>query len=147
MRARIVTGRRFYNPGYQGKEREQKMKNSILKTVKKYNLSYRLRAVSCGTEFVEIIAGNIAEFGMVASVFRRMRGVYVDSHFYTLCVRVYGLDDWQALKRFNACKIELIDVFYTSLRYGKSPDDAKRDQFSFCAGRPEYISAYNAIYN
>lgn len=123
------------------------MKNSILKTVKKYNLSYRVRAVSCGTEFLEIITENIPEFEMVASVFRRMRGVYVDSHFYTLCVRVYDLDDWQELKRFNACKTELIDVFYTSLRAGKSPDDAKRDQFSFCTGRPEYISAYNAIYN
>lgn len=123
------------------------MKNSILKTVKKYNLSYRVRAVSCGTEFVEIIAGNIAEFEMVVSVFRRMRGVYVDSHFYTLCIRVYGLDDWQALKYFNACKTELIEIFYTSLRSGKNSDDAKRDQFSFCAGRPEYISAYNAIYN
>jgi hypothetical protein len=123
------------------------MKNSILKTMKKYNLSYRVRAVSCGTEFAEITAENIPEFEAIASVFRRMRGVYVDSCFYTLCVRVYGLDDWQALKRFNACKTELIDVFYTSLRSGKSPDDAKRDQFSFCAGRPEYISAYNAIYN
>lgn len=123
------------------------MKNSILRTAKKYNLSYRVRTVSCGTEFVEIIAGNIAEFEMVVSVFRRMRGVYVDSHFYTLCVRVYILDDWQALKYFNACKTELIEIFYTSLRSGKNSDDAKRDQFSFCAGRPEYISAYNAIYN
>lgn len=123
------------------------MKNSILKTVKKYNLSYRVRAVSCGTEFVEIIAENIPEFEMVASVFRRMRGVYVYSHFYTLCVRVYDLEEWKALKRLSDAKTELIDVFYTSLRAGKSPDDAKRDQFSFCAGRPEYISAYNAIYN
>lgn len=123
------------------------MKNSILRTAKKYNLSYRVRSVSCGTEFVEIIAGNIAEFEMVVSVFRRMRGVYVDSHFYTLCVRVYILDDWQALKYFNACKTELIEIFYTSLRSGKNSDDAKRDQFLFCAGRPEYISAYNAIYN
>lgn len=123
------------------------MKNSILKTVKKYNLSYRVRAVSCGTEFVEIIAGNIAEFEMVVSAFRRMRGVYVDSHFYTLCIRVYDLEEWKALKRLSDAKAELVDVFYMSLRAGKSPDDAKRDQFSFCAGRPEYISAYNAIYN
>lgn len=123
------------------------MKSNILRQLKKYNLSYRVRAVSCGTEFVEITAENIPEFEAIVSVFRRMRGVYVDSCFYTLCARVYGLDDWQALRRFNACKTELIDVFYTSLRAGKSPDDAKRDQFSFCAGRPEYISAYNAIYN
>lgn len=115
--------------------------------MKKYNLSYRVRAVSCGAEFVEITAENIPEFEAIVSVFRRMRGVYVDSHFYTLCIRVYCLDDWQELKRFNACKTELIDIFYMSLRAGKSPDDAKRDQFSFCAGRPEYISAYNAIYN
>lgn len=123
------------------------MKNSILRTAKKYNLSYRVRAVSCGTEFVEIIAGNIAEFEMVVSAFRRMRGVYVDSHFYTLCIRVYDLEEWKALKRLSDAKAELVDVFYMSLRAGKSPDDAKRDQFSFCAGRPEYISAYNAIYN
>lgn len=123
------------------------MKNSVLKTVKKYNLSYRVRAVSCGTEFLEIIAENIPEFEMVASAFRRMRGVYVDSHFYTLCIRLYNLDEWEALKRFSAAKSELVDIFYMSLRAGKSPDDAKIDQFSFCAGRPEYISAYNAIYN
>lgn len=72
------------------------MKNSVLKTVKKYNLSYRVRAVSCGTEFVEIIAENIPEFEMVASAFRRMRGVYVDSHFYTLCIRIYA---WTSGKR------------------------------------------------
>ena len=123
------------------------MKNSILKTVKKYNFSYRVRAVSCGTEFLEIITENIPEFEMVASVFRRMRGVYVDSHFYTLCARVYDLEEWKALKRLSDAKSELVDIFYMSLRAGKSPDDAKRDQFSFCAGRPEYISAYNAIYN
>lgn len=123
------------------------MKNSILKTAKKYNLSYRVRAVSCGTEFVEIIAENIAEFEMVVSAFHRMRGVYVDSHFYTLCVRVYDLEEWKALKRLSDAKSELVDIFYMSLRAGKSPNDAKRDQFSFCAGRPEYISAYNAIYN
>lgn len=123
------------------------MKNSILKTVKKYNLSYRLRAVSCGTEFVEIIAENVSEFEAIVSVFRRMRGVYVDSYFYTLCVRVYDLEEWKALKRFSDAKTELVDVFYMSLRAGKSPDDAKKEQFLFCAGRPEYISAYNAIYN
>lgn len=123
------------------------MKNSILRTAKKYNLSYRVRSVSCGTEFVEIIAGNIPEFEAIVSVFRRMRGVYVDSHFYTLCVRVYDLGEWKALKRLTDAKSELVDIFYRSLRAGKSPDDAKRDQFSFCAGRPEYISAYNAIYN
>lgn len=123
------------------------MKNSILRTAKKYNLSYRVRAVSCGTEFVEIIAENITEFETIASVFRRMRGVYVDSHFYTLCIRVYDLKEWKALKRLSDAKAELVDVFYMSLRAGKSPDDAKRDQFSFCAGCPEYISAYNAIYN
>lgn len=123
------------------------MKNSILKTVKKYNLSYRVHAVSCDAEFVEIIAENIPEFEAIASVFRRMRGVYVDGHFYTLCIRVYDLEEWKALKYFNACKTELIEIFYTSLRSGKNSDDAKRDQFSFCAGRPEYTSAYNAIYN
>lgn len=123
------------------------MKNSVLKTVKKYNLSYRVRAVSCGTEFLEIIAENIPEFEMAASVFRRMRGIYVDSHFYTLCIRIYDLEDWKALKRLSDAKTELANVFYMSLRAGESPDDAKRDQFSFCAGRPEYISAYNAIYN
>lgn len=123
------------------------MKNSILRTAKKYNLSYRVRAVSCGTEFVEIIAENIPEFEAIVSIFRRMRGVYVDSHFYTLCIRIYNLDEWEALKRLSAAKSELVDIFYMSLRTGKSPDDAKRDQFLFCAGRPEYISAYNAIYN
>lgn len=123
------------------------MKSNILRTIKKYNLSYRVRVTPCGTEFVEIIAENIPEFEMVASVFRRMRGVYVDSHFYTLCVRVYDLEEWKALKRLSDAKSELVDIFYTSLRAGKSPDDAKRDQFSFCADRPEYISAYNAIYN
>lgn len=123
------------------------MKNSILRTVKKYNLSYRVRAVSCGTEFVEIISENIPEFEMVASVFWRMRGVYVDSYFYTLCIRVYDLEEWKALKCLSDAKTELVNVFYTSLRAGKSPDDAKKDQFSFCAGRPEYIRAYNAIYN
>lgn len=123
------------------------MKNSILRTVKKYNLSYRVRAVSCGTEFVEIIAENIPEFEAIVSAFRRMRGVYVDSHFYTLCVRVYDLEEWKASKRLSDAKSELVDIFYMSLRAGKSPDDAKRHQFSFCAGRPEYISAYNAIYN
>lgn len=123
------------------------MKNSILRTVKKYNLSYRVRVTSSGTEFVEIIAENIPEFEMVASVFRRMRGVYVDSHFYTLCIRVYDLEEWKALKRLSDAKIELVNVFYMSLRAGKSQDDAKREQFSFCAGRPEYLRAYNAIYN
>lgn len=123
------------------------MKSNILRTIKKYDLSYRVRAVSCGTEFVEIIAENIPEFEAIVSVFRRMRGVYVDSHFYTLCVQVYDLEEWKALKRLSDAKTELVNVFYMSLRAGKSPDDAKIDQFSFCAGRPEYISAYNAIYN
>lgn len=115
--------------------------------MKKYNLSYRVRVTPSGAEFVEIIAENIPEFEMVASVFRRMRGVYVDSHFYTLCVRAYDLEEWEALKRLTDAKSELVDIFYMSLRAGKSPDDAKIDQFSFCAGRPEYINAYNAIYN
>ena len=123
------------------------MKSNILRQLKKYNLSYRVRAVSFGTEFAEITAENIPEFEAIVSIFRRMRGVYVDSHFYTLCVRVYDLEEWKALKSFSDAKSELVDVFYMSLRAGKSPDDAKRDQFSFCAGRPEYISAYNAIYN
>lgn len=123
------------------------MKNSILRIAKKYNLSYRVRAVSCGTEFVEIIAENIPEFEAIVSIFRRMRGVYVDSRFHTLCIRMYDLEEWKALKRLSDAKTELVDVFYTSLRAGKSPDEAKREQFSFCAGRPEYISAYNAIYN
>lgn len=123
------------------------MKNSILRTAKKYNLSYRVRSVSCGTEFMEIIAENIPEFEAIISIFRRMRGVYVDSHFYALCIRVYDLEEWKALKSLSDAKTELIDVFYMSLRSGKSPDDAKKEQFSFCSGRPEYISAYNAIYN
>lgn len=123
------------------------MKSNILRQLKKYNLSYRVRAVSCGTEFVEIIAENVPEFEAIVSAFRRMRGVYVDSHFYTLCIRIYDLEEWKALKRLTNAKSELVDMFYISLRAGKSPDDAKKDQFSFCAGRPEYISAYNAIYN
>ena len=109
--------------------------------------SKQLQSLSPLYTVLEIIAENIPEFEMVASAFRRMHGVYVDSHFYTLCIRIYDLDEWESLKRFSAAKSELVDIFYMSLRAGKSPDDAKRDQFSFCAGRPEYISAYNAIYN
>lgn len=69
----------------------------------------------------------------------------VGSEFDADCA--FDLEEWKALKRLSDAKSELVDIFYMSLRAGKSPDDAKRDQFSFCAGRPEYISAYNAIYN
>ena len=107
------------------------MKNSILKTVKKYNLSYRVRTVSCGTEFVEIIAENIAEFEMVVSVFRRMRSVYVDSHFYALCTRIYALDEWEALSDCQLQKVSLSTYFICPCALAKVRMTQKESNFYF----------------
>lgn len=123
------------------------MKNNILKTIKKYNIAYSIRKMSNGAECVEIAADSVPEFETIASAFRKMRGVYVDSHFYTLCIRVYDLDAWKALQRFSDAKSELVNVFYMSLRAGKTQDGAKRAQLDYCEDRPEYLEAYNAIYS
>lgn len=123
------------------------MNNRILKTIKKYNISYNVRKMSGGIECVEITADNVHEFELITSLFRKMRGVYVDSNFYTFLVRVYDLDDWKKMKRFSNAKIELVNVFYMALRAGKTQDGAKNEQLEYCGDRPEYLDAYNSIYS
>lgn len=123
------------------------MKNNILKTIKKYNIVYNVRKMSGGVECIEITADNVHEFELITSLFRKTRGVYVDSNFYTLLVRVYDLDEWKKMKRFSDAKIELVNVFYMALRAGKTQDGAKREQLLHCGDRPEYLDAYNSIYS
>jgi hypothetical protein len=103
--------------------------------------------MSGGIECAEITADNVHEFELITSLFRKMRGVYVDSNFYTFLVRVYDLDDWKKMKRFSNAKIELVNVFYMALRAGKTQDGAKNEQLEYCGDRPEYLDAYNSIYS
>lgn len=70
----------------------------------------------------------------------------VEGNFYTSVIRVYNYSDYEYLQEQNKNINYLVDLFYLTLREGKTQNQAKQVQYEYAIAN-NMLVAFDSIYN
>ena len=97
--------------------------------------------------FCRIIATDYDSYLDVSIPIHKMNGVRVLQNYYTLSIDVYDKSDFERCREIATQKTFLIHMFYLAMRSTSDQSYAKQQQIDYVREHPEYLEAYNEIYN
>lgn len=120
------------------------VKNIIKKLNKNGVTNYEVIPMQVGCDTVRVTYTNGYELINITDLFKR-GGVKIEIDSFTKTVTLWNLKEWVRSKKLYEKMSLLVELFYTELRTGKTPTEAKQTQKAY-AEKNSMIDAFYMIY-
>lgn len=121
----------------------------IIMWCKRHNIPYTVENIVHGKQRITIHTdGDYYEYAAICGDLykvNRRNNWTIDRHFETKTIWIYNDSDYEYIKKLNAEKSVLVDLFYIALKDGKTQEEAKKMQYAY-AIKNGMETAYNDIY-
>lgn len=122
------------------------MNKTIIRIAKKENLSYKEIQYGYGVTAAEFEFPTYEEYYFYSGLFLKKKNLHVILFHHNHCFRVFDAEEYTRMRENNKRVISLVDLFYSSMHNGMTPDQAKREQEKYCELHPEFWATYDTIY-
>lgn len=123
--------------------------NKIIMWCKRHNLTYVVENIGYNMECVRIDVDDVYSYsaitGQLYKVSNRNKWK-IDSNVYAGTIRVYNYSDYEYMREQNKNINTLVDLFYLTLREGKTQQEAKQTQYQYAINN-NMLVAFDSIYN
>lgn len=119
------------------------IKNIIKKLHKNAITNYEIIPMPTGCDTVCVPYINSYELINIVKLFKR--GVKIDINSYKRTVILWNFREWERSRKFSENVSLLVELFYTDLRNGKTPEEAKQTQHDY-ATTNNMLDAFYMIY-
>ena len=115
---------------------------------KKHNIPYTLENIGYNMQCVRIYADDDNYIFITNQLYKvsTRNNWKVEGNFYTSVIRVYNYSDYEYIQEQNKNINYLVDLFYLTLREGKTQQEAKQKQYQYAITN-NMLVAFNSIYN
>ena len=115
---------------------------------KKHNIPYTLENIGYNMQCVRIYADDDNYIFITNQLYKvsTRNNWKVEGNFYTSVIRVYNYSDYEYIQEQNKNINYLVDLFYLTLREGKTQNQAKQVQYEYAIAN-NMLVAFNSIYN
>ena len=122
--------------------------NKIVFWCKKHNIPYTLENIGYNMQCVRIYADDDNYIFITNQLYKvsTRNNWKVEGNFYTSVIRVYNYSDYEYLQEQNKNINYLVDLFYLTLREGKTQNEAKQVQYEYAITN-NMLVAFDSIYN
>jgi hypothetical protein len=123
--------------------------NKIIMWCKRNNLPYAVENIGYNIQRIRIdIDESYTYTAVMNQLYRvsRRNNWTIDSNVYTECIRIYNTVDYDYLQEQNKHVQSLVELFYLTLREGKTGNEAKQIQYQYAIDN-NMLVAFDSIYN
>lgn len=123
--------------------------NKIIMWCKRHNLPYTVENIGYNMERIRIDIDDVYSYSAVANQLYKVsnrNNWKIDSNVYTGTIRVYNYSDYEYLQEQNNNINTLVNLFYLTLREGKTQQEAKQTQYQYAIDN-NMLVAFDSIYN
>lgn len=124
--------------------------NKIIMWCKRHNLPYTVENIGYNMECVRIYTDDdVYSYSAVTNQLYKVsnrNNWKIDTNYYTGVIRVYNYSDYEYLQAQNNNINTLVDLFYLTLREGKTQEEAKQKQYQYAIDN-NMLVAFDSIYN
>ena len=115
---------------------------------KKHNIPYTLENIGYNMQCVRIYADDDNYIFITNQLYKvsTRNNWKVEGNFYTSVIRVYNYSDYEYIQEQNKNINQLVDLFYLTLREGKTQNQAKQVQYEYAIANNMSV-AFDSIYN
>ena len=123
--------------------------NKIIMWCKRHNLPYTVENIGYNMECARIYTDDVYSYSAVTNQLYKVsnRNKWkIDGNCYTGVIRVYNYSDYEYLQEQNNNINTLVNLFYLTLREGKTQEEAKQKQYQYAIDN-NMLVAFDSIYN
>lgn len=123
--------------------------NKIIMWCKRHNLPYTVENIGYNMERIRIDIDDVYSYSAVTNQLYKVsnrNNWKIDSNVYTGTIRIYNYSDYDYLQEQNKNINYLVDLFYLTLREGKTQEEAKQKQYQYAIDN-NMLVAFDSIYN
>ena len=123
--------------------------NKIIMWCKRHNLPYTVENIGYNMERIRIDIDDVYSYSAVTNQLYKVsnrNNWKIDSNVYTGTIRVYNYSDYEYLQAQNNNINTLVNLFYLTLREGKTQQEAKQKQYPYAIDN-NMLVAFDSIYN
>lgn len=124
--------------------------NKIIMWCKRHNVPYTVENIGYNMQCVRIYTDDdIYSYTAIANQLYKVsnrNNWKIDTNYYTGVIRVYNYSDYEYLQTQNNNINTLVDLFYLTLREGKTQEEAKQKQYQYAIDN-NMLVAFDSIYN
>lgn len=123
--------------------------NKIIMWCKRHNLPYTVENIGYNMECVRVDVDDVYSYSAITGQLYKIanRNKWrIDANVYAGTIRVYNYLDYEYLQEQNKNVNYLVDLFYLTLREGKTQEEAKQKQYQFAIDN-NMLVAFDSIYN
>ena len=123
--------------------------NKIIMWCKRHNIPYTVENIGYNMECVRIYTDDIYSYSAITNQLYKVssrNNWKIDTNYYTGVIRVYRYSDYEYLQEQNKNINYLVDLFYLTLREGKTQEEAKQKQYQYAIDN-NMLVAFDSIYN
>ena len=123
--------------------------NKIIMWCKRHNLPYTVENIGYNMERIRIDIDDVYSYSAVANQLYKVsnrNNWKIDSNVYTGTIRVYNYSDYEYLQEQNNNINTLVNLFYLTLREGKTQQEAKQTQYQYAIDN-NMLVVFDSIYN
>lgn len=123
--------------------------NKIIMWCKRHNLPYTVENIGYNMERIRIDIDDVYSYSAVTNQLYKVsnrNNWKIDSNVYTGTIRIYNYSDYDYLQEQNKNINYLADLFYLTLREGKTQEEAKQKQYQYAIDN-NMLVAFDSIYN
>lgn len=126
-----------------GGQIEMEVKNIIKKLNKNGVTHYEIIPMQAGCDTVRVPYRTGYELANITELFRRGTKIEIDT--YTKTVTLWDVKEWERSKKLYDNLTVLVELFYSELRTGKTPAEAKKTQLGYAKAN-NMLAAFYMIY-
>jgi hypothetical protein len=124
--------------------------NKIIMWCKRHNLPYTVENIGYNMQCVRIYTDDdVYSYTAIANQLYKVsnrNNWKIETNYYTGVIRVYNYSDYEYLQAQNNNINTLVDLFYLTLREGKTQQEAKQKQYQYAIDN-NMLVAFDSIYN
>lgn len=116
---------------------------------KRHNIPYTVENIGYNMECVRIDIDDVYSYSAITGQLYKVsnrNNWKIDSNVYTGTIRVYNYSDYEYLQEQNNNINTLVNLFYLTLREGKTQEEAKQKQYQYAIDN-NMLVAFDSIYN
>ena len=122
--------------------------NKIIMWCKKHNIPYTVENIGYNMQCVRIYTTDSDYSAITNQLYKvsNRNNWKIDTNFYSGVIRVYNYSDFEYIQEQNKNINYLVDLFYLTLREGKTQQEAKQKQYQYAIDN-NMLVAFDSIYN
>lgn len=123
--------------------------NKIIMWCKRHNVPYTVENIGYNMQCVRIYTDDDYNYSAVINQLYKVsnrNNWKIDGSYYTGVIRVYNYSDYEYIQEQNDNINTLVDLFYLTLREGKTQQEAKQKQYQYAIDN-NMLVAFDSIYN